>query len=104
MSLHWLSSESVESRMGAVAWAMRQRSVSHPRSSNRTCAFPASGSPTGFTVKHTQESTDRKRHLRGMPSSFPSIISTCINISDHLLAIVFLIGARCQTEIPLIVS
>ena len=30
--------------MGAVAWAMRQRSVSHPRSSNRTCGFPASGS------------------------------------------------------------
>jgi hypothetical protein len=25
----------VESRMGAVAFAMRQRSVSHPRSSNR---------------------------------------------------------------------
>src|SRR5712691_5675617 len=46
----------VESRMGAVAWAMRQRSVSHPRSSNRTCGFPASGSPTGFTVKHTNKS------------------------------------------------
>jgi hypothetical protein len=30
--------------MGAVAWAMRRRSVSHPRSSNRTCGFPASGS------------------------------------------------------------
>src|ERR1019366_9984120 len=26
-------SETVESRMGAVAWAIRQRSVSHPRSS-----------------------------------------------------------------------
>ena len=25
--------------MGAVAWAMRQRPVSHPRSSNRTCGF-----------------------------------------------------------------
>jgi hypothetical protein len=46
----------VESRMGAVAWAMRQRSVSHPRSSNRTCRFPASGSPTGFTVRHTEGS------------------------------------------------
>jgi hypothetical protein len=43
----------VESRMGAVAWAMRQRPVSHPRSSNRTCRSPASGSPTGFTVRHT---------------------------------------------------
>jgi hypothetical protein len=30
-------SRQVESRMGAVAWAIRQRSVSHPRSSNRTC-------------------------------------------------------------------
>src|SRR6516165_11903468 len=33
----------VESRIGAVAWAIWQRSVSHPRSSNRTCGFPASG-------------------------------------------------------------
>ena len=32
-----------------MAWAMRQRSVSRPRSSNRTCGFPASGFPTGFT-------------------------------------------------------
>src|SRR5262249_30911405 len=47
------TSASVESRMGAVAWAMRQRSVSHPRSSNRTCRSPASGSPTGFTARHT---------------------------------------------------
>ena len=62
----------VESRMGAVAWAMRQRSVSHPRSSNRTCGFPASGSPTGFTVRHTKQSTDRKRHLRGVLSFFAS--------------------------------
>ena len=32
---HWVANASaalVESRMGAVAWAMRQRSVSHPRS------------------------------------------------------------------------
>src|SRR5712692_9371540 len=39
--------------MGAVAWAIRQRSVSHPRSSNRTCPIKASGSPTGFTERHT---------------------------------------------------
>ena len=32
---------------------MRQRSVSRPRSSNRTCGFPASGFPTGFTSRHT---------------------------------------------------
>jgi hypothetical protein len=41
-------------RMGAVARAIRQRSVSHPRSSNRTCPIKASGSPTGFTVRHTE--------------------------------------------------
>jgi hypothetical protein len=32
---------------------MRQRSVSPPRSSNRTCRFPASGFPTGFIARHT---------------------------------------------------
>jgi hypothetical protein len=36
----------VESRKGAVSHV---RSVSPPRSSNRTCRFPASGFPTGFT-------------------------------------------------------
>ena len=45
----------VELRMGAVAWAIRRRPVSHPRSSNRTGRFPASGFPTGFTVRHTTE-------------------------------------------------
>jgi hypothetical protein len=69
---HAYSAGEVESRMGAVAWAMRQRSVSHPRSSNRTCGFPASGSPTGFIVRHTKEITDRKRHVRGVLSSFAS--------------------------------
>jgi hypothetical protein len=39
--------------MGAVTWATRQRPVSHPRSSNRTCGFPASGFPTGFIVRPT---------------------------------------------------
>jgi hypothetical protein len=52
--------------MGAVASAMRQRSVSHPRSSNRTCRSPASGSPTGFTVRHTGSNPNRTR-LRGDP-------------------------------------
>src|ERR1700730_11671145 len=42
----------VESRMGAVVGAYGQRPVSHPRSSNRTCRFPASGFPTGFTARH----------------------------------------------------
>ena len=39
----------VESRMGAGA-DVRRRPVSHPRSSNRTCRFPASGFPTGFII------------------------------------------------------
>ena len=43
----------VESRKGAVAWAIRHHSVSLPRSSNRTCRFPASGFPTGFFLMHT---------------------------------------------------
>jgi hypothetical protein len=38
----------VESRRGAVS---HTRSVSPPRSSNRTCRFPASGFPTGFTSR-----------------------------------------------------
>ena len=48
-----VDAQQLESRMGAVAWAIRQRPVSHPRSSNRTCRSPASGSPTGFTARHT---------------------------------------------------
>jgi hypothetical protein len=51
---HPRSSARIESRMGTVAWAMRQRSVSDPRSSNWKCGFPASGCPTGFTVRHAQ--------------------------------------------------
>ena len=39
--------QEVESRRGAVSLA---RPVSPPRSSNRTCGFPASGFPTGFTT------------------------------------------------------
>jgi hypothetical protein len=50
---HFLTAASVESRMGAVAWAIRQRPVSHPRSSNRACRFPASGFPTSFIEGHT---------------------------------------------------
>ena len=36
-----------------MAWAVRQHPVSSPRSSNRTCRFPASGFPTGFIARHT---------------------------------------------------
>ena len=52
-SRHRIPHPSVESRRGAVAWAMRHRPVSPPRSSNRTGRFPASGFPTGFIVGHT---------------------------------------------------
>ncbi len=38
-----------------MAWAIRRRPVSPPRASNRTCRFPASGSPTGFTARHTAD-------------------------------------------------
>src|SRR5512132_1459870 len=41
----------VQSRKGAVA--AFGGSVSPPRSSNRTCGFPASGFPTGFIARHT---------------------------------------------------
>jgi hypothetical protein len=43
----------VESRKGAVAWAKWHRPVSLPRSSNRTCGFPASGFPSGFIARPT---------------------------------------------------
>jgi len=44
----------VESRKGAVSASISsRRPVSPPRSSNRTCGFPASGFPTGFIARHT---------------------------------------------------
>ena len=47
------SCDAVESRTGAVAWAIRHHPVSRPRSSNAACGFPARRSPTGFTAQHT---------------------------------------------------
>src|ERR1700737_3229862 len=52
----------VESRMGAVAWAIRQRSVSHPRSSNRTCPIKASGLYGAFFVKGASRHFGRPLH------------------------------------------
>ena len=46
-----VSSGRVEDGRGSMG-ALGHRSVSHPRSSNRTCRFPASGFPTGFTAMH----------------------------------------------------
>jgi hypothetical protein len=80
---HAERSGKAESRMGAVAWAIRQRSVSHPRSSNRTCGFPASGSPTGFIVRHTKQGTNRKRHLRGARSFLRLATQLSLKDPDH---------------------
>ncbi len=56
-----------------MAGAFRPGSVSPPRSSNRTCGFPASGSPTGFTSRHTADGQCRlvfrdDTLARGQPS------------------------------------
>ena len=50
------------------------RSVSHPRSSNRTGGFPASGFPIGFTMEHTDKKIDCKRVLRSMFPVLHSLI------------------------------
>src|SRR5262249_53940416 len=42
----------VEDRRGSLG-PIGQRPVSYPRSSNWTCRFPASSSPTGFTARYT---------------------------------------------------
>ena len=44
-----VNANTVNAERGAVAQAMRLCPVSPPRSSNRTCGFPASGFPAGFT-------------------------------------------------------
>ena len=50
------------------------RSVSHPRSSNRTGGFPASGFPIGFTMEHTDKKIGCKRVLRSMFPVLHSLI------------------------------
>ena len=67
-----ITSVVVESRMGAVA-CFSHRPVSHPRSSNRACRFPAPDFPTGLTAKHTtagrslQVSSDDTSARGGLP-------------------------------------
>jgi len=56
--------ETVESRRGAVS---REQPVSPPRSSNRTCGFPASGFPTGFTTAHDMTPCRRRWRSLGIP-------------------------------------
>jgi hypothetical protein len=48
---HLKSAPSVESRRGAAT--AYDGAVASPRSSNRTCGFPASGFPTGVIAGHT---------------------------------------------------
>src|SRR5258708_5527447 len=88
----------VESRMGAVAWAIRQRSVSHPRSSNRTCRSPASGSPTGFTARYTESKLTARGFgtVSNSPSpstqqspAAPVIDGVCRLIANHLHLAIF---------------
>src|SRR5215470_92805 len=45
---------------------------------NRTCRSPASGSPTGFTVRHTQKNAGRKHPTRGAAFS-PSLYDTAFS-------------------------
>ena len=47
--------------------------VSPPRSSNRTCGFPASGSPTGFTARHTVDGHFRLVCRDDSPHELPRI-------------------------------
>jgi hypothetical protein len=76
-----LKNLSVESKTGAVALGFRwfvatlssyrlsptyHNSVSHPRSSNRTCGTTASGFPTDFTLQYTKKThfiCDKRAHL-----------------------------------------
>src|SRR5712671_2958900 len=65
----------VEDRRGSLG-PIGQRPVSYPRSSNWTCRFPASSSPTGFTERHTEKKPGRKRVLRQIsPSPFDTAVS-----------------------------
>ena len=52
---------SCEGRVEGGRGSLGRHPVSPPRSSNRTCGFPASGSPTGFPARLTGRSC--KRHL-----------------------------------------
>ena len=62
------------SRMGAVAWAIRQRSVSRPRSSNRTGPIKASGSQTGFTVMQRAGRLRGRQSRRSRPCPMAEVV------------------------------
>ena len=71
--------------MGASTDAKR-RPVSHPRSSNRTCGFPASGFPTGFTVNSRTRSQLYLTELENPQLAKNDIIrETCGAARPHLV-------------------
>ena len=56
-------------------------SVSTSRSSNRTCGFPASGSPTAVAFRHTLPTLSRRLHLKaklvpGSPGLSSEVLAT----------------------------
>jgi hypothetical protein len=63
----------VEERRGAA----REQSVSPPRSSNRTCGFPASGSPTGFTASMRRASDTSVMSVSAPPWLHGTACSEC---------------------------
>ena len=71
----------VKSKRGAVAWAIRQRSVSSLRSSNRTGRFPASGSRTrlhAFALRATPSAvSEHSLEFIGRPIS-RSFTTCCV--------------------------
>ena len=76
-------------------------SVSTPRSSNRTCGFPASGSRAGFTEEHTRMFGSHP--LRPPVQSLPELLAsngTLLGRSQSLCRCSF--GRHAQTEAPLL--
>ncbi len=78
-----------------MAWAFWQHPVSPPRSSNRTCGFPASGFPTGFIARHTvdgqfglvsRDDTVARTHLRlatELVQTLPNLNGVARLIANH---------------------
>ncbi len=85
----------VEERRGGLE-SCDKRSVSPPRSSNRTCGFPASGSPTGFAARPTtvRSSPCRKAPLRAS-RGFSGVARL---IANHRLVSPF--GKHARSEDP----
>src|SRR5271163_1962775 len=100
----------VESRKGAVARGLANRPVSLPRSSNRTCGFPASGFPTVFIVRpaaviQRQDAEFSKDHVTGKTSRATvwDLVSSCEETSyaaaDMMIDGLVGIGERSMAEV-----